>query len=159
MCAMGGTRTSAKRTLRLAAAIVQIKPQVENCPCGAYAERMKRWPIVAVSLFVCGTLIPTAAQACRTGWGERSLLHASIPALPAGTVAAEVEVITSVGRGKPFEARILRMIGDEYNGSRLSLGVVSLCDSLPEPGDRGFIVGRVISRSADKLILAPISTR
>jgi hypothetical protein len=74
-------------------------------------------------------------------------------------IAAEVEIVTDVGSTfKPIETRVVRMIEGDFKGSTIRIEPTywSSCDSLPYPGSRGILVGRVLSSTGDVLIVDPV---
>ena len=89
-----------------------------------------------------------------------AILHDKVPTLTSGLIAAEVEITTdirSAGR-PPLEARIISMIQGKYAGSlmRIEPQVISSCDGFPYPGQRGVIVGRVLTSSEVLLVVDPV---
>jgi hypothetical protein len=105
-------------------------------------------------------LVPGPAQACRVPAAQTPLLHDRLPRLPAGVIAAEVEIVTDVRSEPepPLEARIIRMIRGNYRGTRLRIDPtrVTSCDGVPLPGQRGIVVGRVLSVSDEMLVVDAI---
>jgi len=111
-------------------------------------------PLLAAALF------PTPAQACRISANQTPLLHERLPRLPAGAIAAEVEIVTDARSEArpPLEARIIRMIRGSYRGTRLRIDrhMVSSCDGVPYPGMRGIVVGMVLSQTDELLVIDAI---
>jgi hypothetical protein len=120
----------------------------------------KKSLIFATSLAAAFSAAPNAAYACRASVSQTPILHRTLPALPDGVVAAEVQVITDKYSPErpPLEARIISMIKGDYAGTKLRIEphFISSCDVFPQPGDRGFAVGRVLSRSKEALVIDPI---
>lgn len=60
-------------------------------------------------------------------------------------MVAEVEITTDVRSTErpPLEARIIAMVQGDYTGEKLRIDqqLVSSCDGVPYPGDRGFVIG------------------
>ena len=113
-----------------------------------------------ISLAAALTAFPSAAHACRVPARQTPILHQTLPALPEGMVAAEVEItsdIRSPGR-PPLEARIISMVSGDDAGTKLRIEprVISSCDGFPSPGTRGFAVGRILSSSEEALVIDPI---
>ena len=77
-------------------------------------------------------------------------------------VAAEVEIISLTGKTFPAEAegRILSMIRGSHSGKIIvlrNLGGTS-CDTFPMPGQKGIVLGRIISSADDVLVIDPVRT-
>jgi hypothetical protein len=105
----------------------------------------------------------SGAHACRVSTSQTPILHDRLPAaLPAGTIAAEVEVITDIrapGAGdRAMNTRVIRMMRGKYAGRtiRVAPTYISSCDGWPYPGTRGIVVGRVLSSSDGVLAVDPI---
>jgi hypothetical protein len=112
-------------------------------------------------LLLAAALFPATAHACRIPSAMTPLLHERLPRpLPAGTVAAEVEIAADVRTSltQPIDARIIRMLRGHYRGTRLRIDrtVVTSCDADPSPGSRGIVVGRILSRTDALLVIDPI---
>jgi hypothetical protein len=116
--------------------------------------------LIFAMLVAIGAIVPAAAQACRLPANQTSMLHRTLPALPPGVVAAEVEIITDVrSSDRPFlEGEIISMIVGEFEGTRLRFDpqITTSCDGYPYPGTRGIAVGYVRSASDDILVIDPI---
>jgi hypothetical protein len=118
-----------------------------------------RW-IFAASLVAALSTVPDDAGACLLAADQMSYLHKTLPELPEGTIAADVEITTNARRtahGRS-EARIVSMIKGRYRGTKLIIepSIVTSCDGIPHLGERGFVVGRVVSSSEDALVIDPI---
>jgi hypothetical protein len=124
----------------------------------SHASRKRRF-LLALLVFA-GAMLPASAEACRIAAAQTPILHDTLPPLPPGVVAAEVEIVTDVRSQAdvPLEARIVRMISGDYRGSRLRIdrNIVSSCDGVPYPGMRGIVVGRVLSVSDEMLVVDAI---
>lgn len=123
--------------------------------------RSTRWTRAAAVLVVAAPWHSVAA-ACSGPHSNVGFLHRSLPADGKYEVAVEVEI--SALRAGPIlreaEGRILSLIRGNYAGTRVivrNLGLTS-CDSLPSPGQKGIILGKIISSSPDALIIDPIRT-
>ena len=103
---------------------------------------------------------PAPAQACRVAENQGPILHETLPALPDGAVAAEVEITADV-RSTPhpsLEARIISMIVGDYAGSKMRIEprMRTSCDAVPSLGSRGIIAGLVLARSEEALVIDAI---
>src|SRR5688572_6701426 len=101
--------------------------------------------IIAAWLIVGLAALPGAARACRVPAAQTPYLHETLPAIPEGAVAAEVEITTDVRSpvNVPLEARIISMRAGRYTGTKIRIEpqFVSSCDGFPYRGEQGFVVG------------------
>jgi len=111
-------------------------------------------------ILMASIALPASAQACRTLSNETPMLHHTLPAVPDGAVAAEVEISAEVPTpSRPHvEARIISMIAGDFAGSKLIFDPrgTSSCDRFPSPGERGIAVGYVLSASEGVLVIDPV---
>ena len=105
--------------------------------------------------------VPSAAYACRgddeqTG---RTTIRRNIPWSEDGQVVAEVEVDRLVDvKNFHWSAKILRMIKGRYSGTRMIIvhQALSSCDSFPQSGERGFVVGWPVHSASGGLVLKAV---
>ena len=105
--------------------------------------------------------VPSAAHACRGDHEEngRTTIRRVIPWSEDGQVVAEVEVDTLVDvKNFHWSAKILRMIKGRYSGSRMIIvhQALTTCDSFPESGQRGFVVGWPEDSPTGELVLKAV---
>jgi hypothetical protein len=119
--------------------------------------------LVAVAL---GIAAPGAAEACGFSADQSRILHEELAEVPAGEIAAEVEIIHAGSTGSGFErsqvndpvkARIIRMLRGTFRGDTIFIDrrTTDSCDIWPKRGERGIIVGRVLSISDAALTVTP----
>lgn len=96
------------------------------------------------------------AGACASATGIRPLFHATLPTLPDRSVAMNVEIV-AVSQAA-IEGRIIAMVRGRYSGARFRIALqgVNSCDGRVRPGDRGLLVGRIVSASEEALVIDPI---
>lgn len=102
-------------------------------------------------------LLPGAAFACRTASNRTPYLHTSLPALSADMIAAQVEILTDTHslRDVRIEARVIAMLHGAYTGKRLRIEptAITSCDAIPRAGEQGIIVGKVLRKENDVLVI------
>lgn len=112
-------------------------------------------------LLLLAAAFPATAQACAVPANQTHLLHERLPRLPGpNVIAAEVVIgggIWSATESKT-EARIVRMIQGRYRGRSLwiDLSRMSSCDVQPQAGQRGFLVGYILSSANGTLLIQAI---
>ncbi len=111
-------------------------------------------PFAAVATLA---LIPSPAEACPFAAAMNPLLFETLPTVPAGAVAARVEILARNPNEPGIRARIVEMIRGEYAGVTLQLHRTGFnsCVRYPQPGETGIVVGRVVSSSPEVLIIEP----
>jgi hypothetical protein len=87
------------------------------------------------------------------------LFHKSLPFLPEGMVAAEVEILNGPSSDHAeMRARIISMLRGSYSGTEIRLAprIIMSCNGWARSGDRGIVVGTVISSSETELVIDPM---
>lgn len=107
-----------------------------------------------------GLATPAPAPACTIADAVTPYLHRTLPAVPQGAIAARVEILpgTPSGHQVRIRARILSMLRGSYDGSTLLIEprMLSSCDGIPTAGEKGIVVGRVVSSSPEALVIDPV---
>jgi hypothetical protein len=111
-------------------------------------------PFAATAMLV---LVPSPGEACPFAAAMSPLLFERLPTIPAGAVAARVEILARSPNEQGIRARIVEMIRGEYGGVTLQLHPAGFnsCVRYPQPGETGIVVGRVVSSSPEALIIDP----
>ena len=104
----------------------------------------------------------SVARACGGPPYNVGFLHRDLPDDRKFDVAVTVEITAVRARPIPGEAegRILSVVHGQYSGSKvliLNVGLTS-CDSPPFLGQKGIVVGKIVSVSDDALVIDPIRT-
>lgn len=111
------------------------------------------------ALGLAGLLLSGTAQACRVAAQITPYLHATLPVVADSEIAAEVEILSGerVEGGFVLKAHIIAMLKGNFSGERMKIApeIFSSCDGVPRMGEKGIIVGRVISSSGDVLVVDP----
>jgi hypothetical protein len=122
---------------------------------------MMRITRLAVIGLACASLAASSqALACRASFQMRSFLFDALPEVPAGAVAARVEILSN--RWDPahpaIRARVISMLRGSYSGPALILEpkFASNCEVPPPPGAVGIVIGKSISTSGGVLRVEPV---
>jgi hypothetical protein len=121
--------------------------------------------LLAAFLAIVATVtLSEPASAC---WGpdfHRHYLHDTLPPLTGDIVAFSVEVtgMERVPLGHlAAHARVISRMRGNFAGTRIRLESKGLtdCDIPPRPGEAGIVIGRVLRKAPNLLVIAPIRTR
>lgn len=112
--------------------------------------------ILMAGVFVAAVLAATPALACRTSSAHTYSLFEDMPSVPAGTFAARVEIVE--GQGFNVVARIVEMLSRHPAPKTLvfDYSVISSCDQSPKTGEVGIVVGKILYRAGDKIVIRPL---
>lgn len=101
------------------------------------------------------------AHACRGPFAEIAYLHRTLPEEAAGDFAAEVEILASDDGpdGYFFTARIIRLLRGKATSAKFVNVVPQVhtdCDRFPGVGEKGILIGRIVSSGPDEIGIDPI---